>query len=223
MVRPATGSSTARTGPDGLRRFYDERPDLVILDVALPGLDGWQLIERFREFSRVPILMVTAHGSEAEKVRGLKLGADDYITKPLSLPRADRPRRGGPAPRGDERSRAAAPAAAPRPGRRPRRAPSPPAGRRDSPDADRVPAARLPRGARRPARDAPSDPRRGVGRRLRPRRPPAAHDDPEPPAPLDAVGSGRVVHHDRVRAGLQAHRSIRDPGQTLSDVEGSPR
>jgi two-component system, OmpR family, KDP operon response regulator KdpE len=77
---------TARTGPDGLRRFYDEHPDLVILDVALPGLDGWQLIERFREFSRVPIIMVTAHGSEAEKVRGLKLGADDYITKPLSLP-----------------------------------------------------------------------------------------------------------------------------------------
>src|SRR5512132_1542905 len=76
----------ARTGPDGLRRFYDERSDLVILDVAVPGLDGWQLIERFREFSRVPILMVTARGSEAEKVRGLKLGADDYITKPLSLP-----------------------------------------------------------------------------------------------------------------------------------------
>jgi DNA-binding response OmpR family regulator len=76
----------ARTGPDGLRKFYDERPDLVVLDVAVPGLDGWQLVERFREFSRVPILMVTAHGSEAEKVRGLKLGADDYITKPVSFP-----------------------------------------------------------------------------------------------------------------------------------------
>jgi DNA-binding response OmpR family regulator len=78
--------ATARSGPDGLRRFYDERPDLIVLDVAVPGLDGWQLIERFREFSRVPILMVTAHGSEAEKVRGLKLGADDYITKPVSFP-----------------------------------------------------------------------------------------------------------------------------------------
>jgi len=76
----------ARTGPDALRRFYDERPDLVVLDVALPGLDGWQLLERLREFSRVPIIMVTARGSEAEKVRGLKLGADDYITKPLSFP-----------------------------------------------------------------------------------------------------------------------------------------
>ena len=79
-------SITARTGPDALRHFYDERPDIVILDVALPGLDGWQLLERLREFSRVPIIMATARGSEAEKVRGLKLGADDYITKPLSFP-----------------------------------------------------------------------------------------------------------------------------------------
>ena len=77
---------SARTGPDALRRFYDERPDLIILDVALPGLDGWQLLERLREFSRVPIIMVTAHGSEAEKIRGLRLGADDYITKPVSFP-----------------------------------------------------------------------------------------------------------------------------------------
>jgi DNA-binding response OmpR family regulator len=76
----------ARNGPDALRRFYDDRPDLVILDVAVPGLDGWQLLARLREFTRVPILMVTARGSEAEKVRGLKLGADDYITKPVSFP-----------------------------------------------------------------------------------------------------------------------------------------
>jgi DNA-binding response OmpR family regulator len=85
LTRSGYRVAIARTGPEALRRFYDEHPDLVILDVAVPGLDGWQLIERFREFSRVPILMVTAHGSEAEKVRGLKLGADDYITKPASL------------------------------------------------------------------------------------------------------------------------------------------
>ncbi len=83
---PGTGPSVARTGPDALRRFYDDHPDLVILDVALPGLDGWQIIERIREFSRIPILMVTARSSEADKIRGLKLGADDYITKPLSFP-----------------------------------------------------------------------------------------------------------------------------------------
>lgn len=78
--------SIASTGHDALRAFYDCHPDLVVLDVALPGLDGWQVIERIREFSRVPIIMATARGAETDKVRGLKLGADDYVTKPLSLP-----------------------------------------------------------------------------------------------------------------------------------------
>ena len=76
----------ARTGSEALRGFYEEHPDLVILDVALPGLDGWQITERIREFSRIPILLVSARSSEADKIRGLKLGADDYITKPLSFP-----------------------------------------------------------------------------------------------------------------------------------------
>src|SRR4051812_28698252 len=86
MTRSGYRPVLAATGHDALARFYDERPALVILDVALPGLDGWTVIERIREFSRVPILMVTARGSEGDKVRGLKLGADDYITKPLSFP-----------------------------------------------------------------------------------------------------------------------------------------
>jgi DNA-binding response OmpR family regulator len=76
----------ARTGHEALRQFYERRPDLVVLDVSLPGLDGWQVIERIREFSRVPIIMATARGAETDKIRGLKLGADDYITKPLSFP-----------------------------------------------------------------------------------------------------------------------------------------
>ena len=75
----------ARTGNEALRSFYDQHPDLVVLDVSLPGLDGWQVIERIREFSRVPIIMATARGAETDKIRGLKLGADDYITKPLIL------------------------------------------------------------------------------------------------------------------------------------------
>jgi two-component system KDP operon response regulator KdpE len=79
-------SAVAASGADGLRSFYDVHPDLVLLDVSVPGLDGWQVIERIREFSRVPIIMVTARSGEADKVRGLKLGADDYITKPLSFP-----------------------------------------------------------------------------------------------------------------------------------------
>jgi two-component system KDP operon response regulator KdpE len=76
----------ARNGGEALRRFYEDHPDLVILDVAIPVLDGWQIAERIREFSRVPIIMATARSSEADKIRGLKLGADDYITKPLSFP-----------------------------------------------------------------------------------------------------------------------------------------
>jgi two-component system KDP operon response regulator KdpE len=76
----------ARTGNEALRLFYEQHPDLVVLDVSLPGLDGWLVIERIREFSRVPIIMATARGAETDKIRGLKLGADDYITKPLSLP-----------------------------------------------------------------------------------------------------------------------------------------
>jgi two-component system KDP operon response regulator KdpE len=76
----------ARTGHEALRGFYERHPDLVVLDAALPGLDGWQVIERIREFSRVPIIMATARGAETDKIRGLKLGADDYVTKPLSFP-----------------------------------------------------------------------------------------------------------------------------------------
>jgi DNA-binding response OmpR family regulator len=86
MSRAGYGTVIARTGHDALRSFYEDHPDLVILDIALPGLDGWQIIERIREFSRIPILMVSARSSEADKIRGLKLGADDYITKPLSFP-----------------------------------------------------------------------------------------------------------------------------------------
>src|SRR5436190_18970170 len=86
MGRAGYRTVVGRTGPDALRLFYEDHPDLLILDVSLPGLDGWQLIERVREFSRIPILLVTARSSEADKIRGLKLGADDYITKPLSFP-----------------------------------------------------------------------------------------------------------------------------------------
>jgi two-component system KDP operon response regulator KdpE len=76
----------ASDGTAALRQFYEHHPSLVLLDVALPGSDGWHVLERIREFSRVPILMVTARSGEADKIRGLKLGADDYMTKPLSFP-----------------------------------------------------------------------------------------------------------------------------------------
>ncbi len=71
-------------GKDGLRVFHDSRPDLVVLDIGLPTLDGWAVLERIRDLSDVPVLILTVHGNEADKVRGLHGGADDYLTKPFS-------------------------------------------------------------------------------------------------------------------------------------------
>lgn len=76
----------AADGPEALRLLDEARPDLVLLDIGLPGLDGWGVIELIRERSQVPILFVTARDREEDKVRGLGLGADDYVTKPISFP-----------------------------------------------------------------------------------------------------------------------------------------
>ncbi len=67
----------------GLRRFHAIRADLVILDVGLPSLDGWTVLERIRELGHVPVLILTALDAETDKVRGLRGGADDYLTKPF--------------------------------------------------------------------------------------------------------------------------------------------
>ncbi|MGZ4334161.1 MAG: response regulator transcription factor [Gaiellaceae bacterium] len=75
--------SDAPDGRAGLREFYAGSPDLVILDVAMPGLDGWATLERIREVSDVPVMMLTARDAEVERVRGLKSGADDYVVKPF--------------------------------------------------------------------------------------------------------------------------------------------
>jgi DNA-binding response OmpR family regulator len=74
----------AGDGRTGLKEAYAEHPDLVVLDVGLPEMDGWQVLERLRDVSDVPVLVLTAHGQEAEKVRGLRGGADDYLTKPFA-------------------------------------------------------------------------------------------------------------------------------------------
>jgi DNA-binding response OmpR family regulator len=73
----------AGDGNEGLRAFFSSRPDLVVLDVSMPGLDGWGTLERIRELSDVPVVMLTAQAQELAKVRGLRGGADDYITKPF--------------------------------------------------------------------------------------------------------------------------------------------
>jgi DNA-binding response OmpR family regulator len=69
----------APDGLAGLRELYAASPDLVILDVGMPGLDGWATLERIREVTDVPILMLTARDAELERVRGLQGGADDYV------------------------------------------------------------------------------------------------------------------------------------------------
>jgi DNA-binding response OmpR family regulator len=70
-------------GLEGLRRFHATTPDLVILDVGLPSLDGWTVLDRIRELSPAPVLMLSARDAEVDKVRGLRGGADDYLTKPF--------------------------------------------------------------------------------------------------------------------------------------------
>jgi DNA-binding response OmpR family regulator len=87
-VRTVLGRSgfevtTATEGREGLRIFHSEHPDIVVLDVGLPQMDGWTVLERIRELSEVPVLMLTSHGHESDKVRGLHGGADDYMTKPF--------------------------------------------------------------------------------------------------------------------------------------------
>ena len=75
----------ALNGPLGLRLAYAEKPDLVLLDVMLPGMDGWEVCSRLRELTSLPIIMLTAKTSEEDKLRGFRLGVDDYVTKPFSF------------------------------------------------------------------------------------------------------------------------------------------
>jgi DNA-binding response OmpR family regulator len=73
----------AGNGVEGLRVLYAQRPDIVILDIGMPEMDGWRTLERIRELSDVPVLILSSRGSDLEKVRGLRAGADDYLVKPF--------------------------------------------------------------------------------------------------------------------------------------------
>jgi len=75
----------ANDGRSGLETLAAIVPDLVLLDVTMPGLDGWQVLARIRALSTVPVVMLTARGDEAEVLRGFAGGADDYVTKPFSF------------------------------------------------------------------------------------------------------------------------------------------
>ena len=76
---------TAESGLDGLRRAYETRPDVIILDVMMPELSGWETCQRLRRVCDTPIIMLTAKSDQADVLKGLSLGADDYINKPCSF------------------------------------------------------------------------------------------------------------------------------------------
>jgi two-component system KDP operon response regulator KdpE len=79
----------ASSGRDGLQKAYQARPDLVILDIMMPGMDGWEVCRRLRELSSVPIIMLTARNMQGDVVKGLESGADDYLVKPFSAAELD--------------------------------------------------------------------------------------------------------------------------------------
>jgi len=74
---------TADGGEEALKQFDDVVPDLIILDIMMPGINGYELCQRIRQFSQVPIIMLTAKDSEQDTIEGLDVGADDYVTKPF--------------------------------------------------------------------------------------------------------------------------------------------
>jgi two-component system KDP operon response regulator KdpE len=74
----------AGNGLEALDHVRDDLPDLVLLDVMMPEMDGFETLERLREISTVPVIMLTVRGEEEDRIRGLELGADDYVTKPFS-------------------------------------------------------------------------------------------------------------------------------------------
>ena len=75
--------SEAFNGKEAIQKIRDVTPDLILLDVMMPDLDGFEVLETVREVSQVPVIMLTAKGEEDDRVRGLELGADDYVTKPF--------------------------------------------------------------------------------------------------------------------------------------------
>ncbi|HEY7062057.1 MAG TPA: response regulator transcription factor [Chloroflexota bacterium] len=75
---------SASDGEQGLQEFYDQDPDVVVLDVTMPRKNGFEVLQDIRRVSDVPVIMLTARGEDTDQVRGLEMGADDYVTKPFS-------------------------------------------------------------------------------------------------------------------------------------------
>ena len=85
MTKEGFDVETASNGGEALVKFRVFNPDIVLLDIMMPGLDGWEVCHSIRKESNVPVIMLTARGETADKVNGLELGADDYIVKPFEM------------------------------------------------------------------------------------------------------------------------------------------
>ena len=85
LIRNGFQVEVAHNAISGLKKAYALKPDAVLLDIMLPDMDGWQVCRRLREMSDVPIIMISALGSDENVVEGLNLGADDYIVKPVAV------------------------------------------------------------------------------------------------------------------------------------------
>ena len=85
LVKEGYSVVLAQSGTEALSLFHKERPDMVLLDIMMPGMDGWQVCKEIRRTSQVPIIMLTAKGETYDKVTGLEMGADDYVTKPFEV------------------------------------------------------------------------------------------------------------------------------------------
>lgn len=77
--------ASATNGLAGLQQMYEHHPDLIVLDVMMPRMDGWETVSRIREMSDVPVILLTAKDEEADKIRGFAAGVDDYVVKPFSF------------------------------------------------------------------------------------------------------------------------------------------
>jgi DNA-binding response OmpR family regulator len=99
LERAGLEVSEATNGLEALRRLQIEHVDAIVLDVSMPGLNGWQTLERIRDLANTPVLMLTAIMGELNAVRGLRAGADDYVTKPFGAPGAGRAGAGAASPR----------------------------------------------------------------------------------------------------------------------------
>ena len=75
----------ASNGVEGLEQFYKTLPDLIMLDVKMPDMDGWEMLERLRQVSDCPVIMLTMSGATSDVIKGLELGADDYLVKPFGV------------------------------------------------------------------------------------------------------------------------------------------